>query len=542
MSTKIPILSVYDENGNRIEIPAIKGDPGNDYVLTAADKQEIATKAAEIVDENLSVSIDQCDFIEYTESANLFNKNTITEGMILSGAAHYNEPNMVYSDFIPVKPSTTYVLTRGSAGYYAVEFNLSKVAIGTTTAASAVFTTSANTYFIRQNINIKLTPLDTYMLVEGSTLPSSYIPYGQSLKICGYDIDISGSETDDSNNENQKITVEQCDFIEYNEGANLFNKNTATDGMLLSSGAHYSEPKMMYSDFIPVKPNTKYIRTSTSAIYYAVEYNTNKAVIGVTNTNSNVFTTTASTYFVRLNINSTLTPIDTYMFVEGDSLPSGYIPYGQSLKICGHDIDISGSGQDGLIAKWGAIGDSLTNQEKWQPTVLSMLNIPEWHKNAITGSCVADYSGTSADAFVNRYLNTPSDCDCITIMGGTNDCTSKAGVSIGTLGEKNTNTFIGAYQTIIEGLLSRTPSARILLITPPRCYTAQGTLNTNLIKYVEAVEQIAEHYGLPCLDLYHNMGWNDLTVNYLAADYVHFTDAGGLRVGRLIGNFIRNNY
>lgn len=28
MSTKTPILSVYDENGNRIEIPAIKGGKG----------------------------------------------------------------------------------------------------------------------------------------------------------------------------------------------------------------------------------------------------------------------------------------------------------------------------------------------------------------------------------------------------------------------------------------------------------------------------------------------------------------------------------
>jgi hypothetical protein len=35
----IPILTVRDENGNIIEIPAIKGDS---YVLTAADKQEIA--------------------------------------------------------------------------------------------------------------------------------------------------------------------------------------------------------------------------------------------------------------------------------------------------------------------------------------------------------------------------------------------------------------------------------------------------------------------------------------------------------------------
>jgi DNA-binding NarL/FixJ family response regulator len=35
----IPILTVRDENGNIIEIPAIKGDS---YVLTEADKQEIA--------------------------------------------------------------------------------------------------------------------------------------------------------------------------------------------------------------------------------------------------------------------------------------------------------------------------------------------------------------------------------------------------------------------------------------------------------------------------------------------------------------------
>lgn len=38
----IPILTVRDEAGNIIEIPALQGDKGDDYVLTAADKQEIA--------------------------------------------------------------------------------------------------------------------------------------------------------------------------------------------------------------------------------------------------------------------------------------------------------------------------------------------------------------------------------------------------------------------------------------------------------------------------------------------------------------------
>jgi hypothetical protein len=36
------ILKIRDENGNVQEVPAIKGDKGDAYVLTDADKQEIA--------------------------------------------------------------------------------------------------------------------------------------------------------------------------------------------------------------------------------------------------------------------------------------------------------------------------------------------------------------------------------------------------------------------------------------------------------------------------------------------------------------------
>lgn len=49
MNNKVPILSVYDENGNRIPIPAIKGDPGKtpikgtDY-STEADKAEMVAE------------------------------------------------------------------------------------------------------------------------------------------------------------------------------------------------------------------------------------------------------------------------------------------------------------------------------------------------------------------------------------------------------------------------------------------------------------------------------------------------------------------
>lgn len=43
------IMKVRDENGNVIDIPALVGPPGKDYVLTEADKVEIAELAADMV-------------------------------------------------------------------------------------------------------------------------------------------------------------------------------------------------------------------------------------------------------------------------------------------------------------------------------------------------------------------------------------------------------------------------------------------------------------------------------------------------------------
>ena len=41
------ILRVRDENGNWVDIPAIKGKDGDSYVLTEADKEEIANLVLE---------------------------------------------------------------------------------------------------------------------------------------------------------------------------------------------------------------------------------------------------------------------------------------------------------------------------------------------------------------------------------------------------------------------------------------------------------------------------------------------------------------
>lgn len=212
-----------------------------------------------------------------------------------------------------------------------------------------------------------------------------------------------------------------------------------------------------------------------------------------------------------------------------------------------------GTGTAPLFSKLGLIGDSLTAQDYqgWQALTVSMLGNPEWHNNAIRGSCVANYDGTATDSFVSRYLNTPEDCDCIIIMGGTNDATKKSGNDMGAVGVLDTNTYKGAYSTIIEGLLTRNPATRVMLMTPPRSYTTSYEERTATKKYAEATVEIAKFYGLPCLDFYDTLGWNACTAPWCAWDFtgatgqvdtLHFSNDIGPRVGRMVANFIKTYY
>ena len=213
-----------------------------------------------------------------------------------------------------------------------------------------------------------------------------------------------------------------------------------------------------------------------------------------------------------------------------------------------------GTGTTPLFAKLGLIGDSLTAQvyQGWQELTVSMLGGPELHKNAIVGSCVATYEGYDKPPFVERYLDTPEDCNCIVIMGGTNDATYKSGNDMGAVGVLNNNTYKGAYSTIIEGLLTRNPATRVMLITPPRSYTTNYEERTVTKDYADATKEIAKFYGLPCLDFYDTLGWNAVTAPWCARDFtgentgsvdtLHFSDEIGPRVGRMVANFIRQNY
>ena len=94
MSTKIPILSVYDENGNQIEIPAIRGKSAYQYAVDGGftgTEEEFAEKLAFLMASAVNGTINE-------------NNNIILTGALPNGSytMKYKYEDGTYSDSISV--------------------------------------------------------------------------------------------------------------------------------------------------------------------------------------------------------------------------------------------------------------------------------------------------------------------------------------------------------------------------------------------------------------------------------------------------------
>lgn len=105
---------------------------------------------------------------------------------------------------------------------------------------------------------------------------------------------------------------------------NLFNKNTVTMYGYYdvnNNGAWIEASDACSSDFIEIKPNTKYIRSSSTRILETF-YTEDKTFISGVRTN--IFTTPSNAKYCKLMI--PLSALETEMLFEGDDLPTEYVP------------------------------------------------------------------------------------------------------------------------------------------------------------------------------------------------------------------------
>lgn len=205
-------------------------------------------------------------------------------------------------------------------------------------------------------------------------------------------------------------------------------------------------------------------------------------------------------------------------------------------------------------------GDSLTADAPYYPYLAKMtgLNI----KNCGIGG--TRVSGTDDTAFWQDMRINLLEGDFILIMGGTNDA-PYAQIGDINLDNKDTNTFVGAYNVMLSKIYYRynltegyytdidysgvnklddkTIFPNIIIITNTARFDSKANYDKTK-EFAKACEQIAEMWNIPCVDSFNNMAmnWCSYKAYFGDTDFVHYRQRGRAKLGCLIANKFNELY
>lgn len=199
------------------------------------------------------------------------------------------------------------------------------------------------------------------------------------------------------------------------------------------------------------------------------------------------------------------------------------------------------------------IGDSITagsgtsdGQNVYHAVLGRMMGAAVVRNYGIGGTRVARFDCPEENwgpAFVDRYVDMADEAELILVFGGTNDYGH--GVPLGTLADTTPETFCGAYRILLQGLIEKYPTARIVAMTPmQRAGCTQPNLRTGrvLLEYVEAIREIAGQLSIPVVDMYREAGiCVDIPAQreLFCPDGVHPSDAGNARLAQRLYGFLQ---
>ena len=192
-----------------------------------------------------------------------------------------------------------------------------------------------------------------------------------------------------------------------------------------------------------------------------------------------------------------------------------------------------------------------------------------------TGLCTNMKNNLSSQRFVTRATAANlNDVDMIVVFGGTNDFsydskpigdffveeTITGGTYIGTkkkVPPTDTDTFSGALHELINTIRGLKPETPILFMTPlnrgrynsTRPISSEANANGDYLQdYVNAIKTICEFYAIPVFDSGSamNSDWTSQVAgsitNPLTEDGLHPTDAGHIRLGKLLYKYVMSNF
>ena len=324
------------------------------------------------------------------------------------------------------------------------------------------------------------------------------------------------------------------------DGKNLVNQNDENfvvghltkSGKIISSATNYRTTGYI---FVPSGKSVTCSPKVRQFLAFTLE-NTpiTESFVDVSTTN-HTYTATEDCY-IRATLY--LTDIDSFQ-IEFGTNPSGYEPYRKiqtfddTVKniIAGISKDSQDLSSGNVLygKKWAVCGDSFSNGDfnnaldtdytitdglyKGKNKVYGYLignrnnmNIQHLSAGGRTMGLPSDYETTGfTNSFINYYQSIDDDVDYITIYFGINDNHHLNGnsgsdgedvtgsIPIGTLDDTTTNTFCGAYQTVLDWLIVNRPNAKIGIIV------TNGIMDTT--EYRDKTIAIAKKYGIPYIDL-----------------------------------------
>ena len=135
---------------------------------------------------------------------------------------------------------------------------------------------------------------------------------------------------------------------------------------------------------------------------------------------------------------------------------------------------------------------------------------------------------------MDRYQEIPLDADIIIVMGGTNDGFCASLEELGSMEERQPETFAGDLDELLLNLKENYPDAQIVLATP-----LSNVLHDILRKdrdyllpqsaFAGMMKQLAAEYEIPVVDLYHSnfLNSHDAAIIYnFIPDGVHGNEMG----------------
>ena len=282
--------------------------------ITGAVMNAVLKQMVDSTDAQLTELSDKA--IQGNGLVNLFNKDTAIDGYYVTPDGLEALDGWSASDYIPIKPNTTYSATLiSNSRYYDANKNyLSNI-------ISDTFTTPSNAAYIRLSLYTDMK--DSFMLNEGAEL-KEYVPYGNFLPISAIDSKVVEYLNQELGIDEIKSEIPK-DYIKGEVGANLFNKDTAIDGYYVTPDGLEALDGWSASDYIPIKPNTTYSATLISNSRY---YDANKNYLS--NIISDTFTTPSNAAYIRLSLYTDMK--DSFMLNEGAELKE-YEPYGIFLPV-----------------------------------------------------------------------------------------------------------------------------------------------------------------------------------------------------------------